>query len=94
MKVRYTRRAFVDREEIFAYIDRRNARVAREMKAFINERIASLGNNPHRSRLIRDPNVHAHWVGRYPYIVYYRVSEDEVWVIHIRHAAREPWAGD
>ena len=35
MKVRYTWQAFADREEIFAYIDRRNARAAREMKAFI-----------------------------------------------------------
>jgi plasmid stabilization system protein ParE len=35
MRVRYTSRAFADREEIFAYIDQRNPRAAREIKAFI-----------------------------------------------------------
>jgi toxin ParE1/3/4 len=46
MKVRYTPRAFADREEIFAYLDERNPRVAREVKAFIKRRIATLAQNP------------------------------------------------
>lgn len=94
MKVRYTRRAFADREEIFEYLDRRNLRAAREVKAFIKQRIVNLGTHPQRSRLLRDLGVHAHWVGRYPYIIYYRIEGDEVWIIHIRHAARRPWEGE
>ena len=94
MRVRYTPRAFADREEIFAYLDQRNPRAAREVKAFIKQRIASLGENPGRSRLIRELGVHAHWLGRYPYIIYHRVMGDEVRIIHIRHAARRPWEGE
>jgi addiction module RelE/StbE family toxin len=94
MRVRYTPRAFADREEIFAYLDRRNPRAAREVKTLIKQRIISLGDNPKRSRLIKDLGVHAHWLGRYPYIIYYRVVGDEVWIIHIRHAARRPWEGE
>jgi plasmid stabilization system protein ParE len=93
MKVRYTLRAFADREAIFDYLDQHNPRAAREVKGFIKQRIASLGENPNRSPMIRGLGVRAHWLGRYPYIVYYRVEGDEVRIVHIRHVAREPWRG-
>ena len=94
MRVRYTPRAFADREAIFTYLDRRNPRAARDVKAYIKKRILDLGSLSRRSPLIPDLGVHALWLGRYPYIVYYRVGRDEVSIIHIRHAARQPWSGD
>jgi plasmid stabilization system protein ParE len=93
MKVRYTPRAFADREQIYAYLDRLNPRAAREVKSFIKQRIASLADSPSRSPLIKEFGVHAHWLGRYPYVIYYRIVGDEVRIIHIRHVAREPWRG-
>jgi toxin ParE1/3/4 len=93
MRVRYTPRAFADREAIFEYLDKRNPRAAREVKAFIDKRIDSLEHFPERHRLIKELNVRALWHGRYPYIVYYHVGKDEVSIIHIRHAARRPWQG-
>ena len=94
MRVRYTPRAFADREAIFVYLDQRNPRAAREVKAFIRKRIVELGDLPRRSKIIEEFGVHARWLGRYPYIVYYRVGRDEVSIVHIRHAARRPWAGE
>jgi plasmid stabilization system protein ParE len=94
MRVRYTPRAFADREEIFAYLEQRGPQAARDIKSFIAARIASLGDSPRRSRLIKGLGVHAHWLGRYPYIIYYRVAVDEVHILHIRHAARRPWQGE
>ena len=94
MRVRYTPRAFADREEIYTYLDHRNPRAAREVKSFIKQRIASLADNPSRSPLIKELGVHAHWLGRYPYIIYYRIVENEVWIVHIRHVTREPWRGE
>jgi toxin ParE1/3/4 len=29
--------------------------------------------------------------GRYPYRIFYRVSGDRLEILHIHHAAREPW---
>ena len=29
--------------------------------------------------------------GRYPYRIFYRVRDDAVEILHIHHAAREPW---
>jgi plasmid stabilization system protein ParE len=93
MRVRYTLRAFADREAIFEYLDKRNPRAAREVKAYIEKRVNGLQTFPNRHRLIKELNVRALWLGRYPYIVYYRVGKDEVSIIHIRHAARRPWQG-
>jgi toxin ParE1/3/4 len=94
MRVRYTPRSFADREAIFDYIDRRNPRAAREVKAFIEKRISELGDSLVRHRMIANLGVHALWLGRYPYIVYYRVGRDEIAIIHIRHASRRPWEGE
>ena len=93
MRVRYTRRAFADREAIFDYLDQRDPRAARNVKAFIKKKIADLSYSPRRARIVRDLGVHALWLGRYPYIVYYRVQNDEVVIVHIRHGARKPWTG-
>ena len=54
MRVRYTPRAFADREEIFAYLDARNPHAARDVKRFIKERVAGLASNPRRSPLIEE----------------------------------------
>ncbi len=94
MRVLYTPRAFADRDTIFDYINRRNPRAAREVKAFIEKRISELGDLAIRHRVIQKLGVHALWLGRYPCIVYYRVGRDEVAIVHIRHAARRPWEGE
>jgi plasmid stabilization system protein ParE len=94
MRVRYTPRAFADREAIFDYIDRRNPRAALEVKTYIEKRISELGNSVFRHRMIPNLGVYALWLGRYPYIVYYRVVRDEIAIVHIRHAARRPWEGE
>jgi toxin ParE1/3/4 len=94
MRVRYTPRAFADREAIFEYINRRNPRAAQEIKTFLEKRISALGDLEIRHRVIPKLGVHALWVGRYPYIIYYRVDNEEISIVHIRHAARRSWVGE
>jgi plasmid stabilization system protein ParE len=31
---------------------------------------------------------------RYPYKIFYRLRDDAVEILHIRHTARRAWAGD
>lgn len=38
-----------------------------------------------------EPSVRELSIVRYPYKVYYQIEKDEVWIVHIRHAARRPW---
>lgn len=59
MRVRYTPRAFADREAIFEYLDKRNPRAAREVKAYIDKRVKGLENFPERHRPIKQLNVRA-----------------------------------
>jgi len=93
MRVRYTPRAFADREAIFEYLDQHNPQAARNVKAFIDQKIASLSYAPRRVRFVKGLGVHSFWLGRYPYIVYYRIDGDVVSVVHIRHGSRRPWTG-
>jgi toxin ParE1/3/4 len=93
VRVRYTKRAFADREAIFECLNQRDPRAAQKVKAFIKQKIADLSHSPRRARVIKDLGVHALWLGRYPYIVYYRVNGDVVSIVHIRHGARRPWTG-
>jgi len=93
MRVRYTRRAFADRQAIFEYLNQYDPRAAQRVKEFIKEKINSLTYSPRRARFVQDLGVHSLWLGRYPYIVYYRVQDDVVSIVHIRHAARRPWTG-
>lgn len=37
------------------------------------------------------PGVRVASLGRYPYKIFYRVRDDAVEILHIHHAAREPW---
>lgn len=33
-------------------------------------------------------------VPRYPYKVYYELTDEAVWILHIRDARRRPWIDD
>jgi plasmid stabilization system protein ParE len=46
MKVRYTRRAFADRESIFDYLEKKSPAAAREVQAFIDTQITTLETLP------------------------------------------------
>jgi plasmid stabilization system protein ParE len=65
-----------------------------EVKGFIARRIAQLGDTPVRHPMVAGLDVHALYLGRYPYIVYYRVGQDEISIVYIRHAVRRPWQGE
>jgi len=46
MRVRYTPRAFAEREEIFSYLNARNPQAARKVVGLIKRRIGELGDRP------------------------------------------------
>jgi plasmid stabilization system protein ParE len=93
MRVRYTVRAQADLDAIFTYLDQRAPSAARSVKEMIERRIASLAYFPLAAPDTDEPGIRELTIVRYPYKVYYEVAADEVWIIHIRHAARRPWQG-
>ncbi len=91
MRVRYTRRAQSDLESIYTYLDQRAPAAARTVKESIERRIVSLADFPLMAPETDEPGIRELTIVRYPYKVYYEVVNEEVWIIHIRDARRQPW---
>jgi toxin ParE1/3/4 len=91
MKVRYTKRAFANRERIFDYLDERNPQAARAVVGLIHQRIIELGDQPYKGRRTNKPNIYTVWITPYRYRIFYRISGDEVVILQIRHTSRRPW---
>jgi plasmid stabilization system protein ParE len=93
MIVRYTRRAEIDLARILDYLDERSPKGALNVKRAIKRTIDAIADNPTIGRSAPRGPVRGAAVGRYPYLVYWTIEADEVWLIHIRHGARRPWSG-
>jgi plasmid stabilization system protein ParE len=57
MKVRYTLRAFAERERIFEYLDARNPKAAHAVVGLIKQRIEELGEQPNKGRRTNRPGI-------------------------------------
>jgi plasmid stabilization system protein ParE len=77
MRVRYTARAFAERERIFSYLEARNPQAARRVIGLIMQRIDELGSEPYKGRPTDRGGLFTLWVRP----------------IHIRHTSRKPWRG-
>ena len=53
--------------------------------------IEDLAENPLASPRTSDLDIHVKILGRYRYKIFYSVAPDFVEIIHVRHAARQPW---
>ena len=91
MRVRYTPEAFADRERIFEYLRERSSSGARNVMGSIRDAVKLLSDQPYSGYKTDDPDVRVRFVIRYPYKIFYRVRADTVEILHIHHAAREPW---
>ena len=94
MRVRYSPRAFADREAIFAYIEERSPQGARNVKRAIINAVRLLGSHPYMAPPTDVPGVRELSVPRRPYKVYYRIERSEIWIVHIRDARRKPGQGE
>jgi toxin ParE1/3/4 len=93
MKVRFSSQAFADREQIFEYLHARSPSGAHNVLASIREAVALLADQPYSGYPTDDPEVRVKFVVRYPYKIFYRVRDDVVEIVHIRHTSRRPWSG-
>ena len=91
MIVRYSRRAQNDLASILRYIEERSPRGADKVKVAIKRTVETIGQNPNLGHPTGRDGTRGSPVGRYPYLVYWTVETNEVWIVHIRHAARQPW---
>jgi toxin ParE1/3/4 len=94
MRIRYTPEAFSDREGIFEYLRERSPSGARNVLANIRAAVSELREQPHSGYRADEPEVRVKFLIRYPYKIFYRIRNDVVEIVHIRHTSRRPWRGE
>ena len=92
MKVVYTEPALQDLDEITAWLHANYPGVGRALEHRLSIVVAHIARWPESMRRsTRQPDIRVAPLGRYPYKIFYRVRDDAIEILHIHHAAREPW---
>jgi toxin ParE1/3/4 len=90
VKLRYTRRAAAELEEILAYIEVRSPVGARHVQARIQTIVNLLLRHPHAGQRTSNDRLRRMGAAPYPYLIFYEVTEEEIVIHGVRHAARRP----
>lgn len=88
LPVRYAPAALAEIDGIYDYIARDNPSAAAKVLSEIRDAILLLSAFPEKARKMRRRGMFALPLSRYPYIVFFRVSRDEIEILHVRHGAR------
>jgi toxin ParE1/3/4 len=92
MKIVYTAAAQNDLREIGAWLATHYPLVGPRVERRIRDVVAHIARWPESTpQSAKREGVRVVPLGRYPYKIFYRVTADAVEVLHIHHAAREPW---
>ena len=90
MNVVFAPRAFRDLEIINAYVRERSSPAAQRVLGAIKSSIDALSFFPLIGPLVDDARHRRMPVLRFPYVIFYRVADDELLILHIRHTSRRP----
>ena len=90
MRVRYTRKPSPILLAIADYIRERNPTAAVKVETAIRSSIDLLADFPGLGRDRPDLEARALGIPRYAYTAYYRIEDEEVWIVHIRDDRRRP----
>jgi toxin ParE1/3/4 len=92
MKVVYTEEALKDLDAIADWLFVHYPTAAPAVERRIRSIVAHIARWPESARRSASrPDVRMASLGRYPYKIFYRVTDDAVEILHIHHAARQPW---
>jgi toxin ParE1/3/4 len=89
MKLRYAPRAYADIADIYEYIAKHNGRAAAAVVQRIRTTCELVASFPDLGRETDISGVRVFPIARFPYLVYYRLRENELVIIHVRHARRD-----
>lgn len=90
MNVVFAPRALRDLDSIAAYLTARSPSGARNVLAAIKSSLDALSDFPEIGPVVDDAGHRRLPVLRYPYVVFYRIADDDLFILHIRHASRRP----
>ena len=92
MKVEYSNRALADLRKLSAGSQATfGHRVAAALETRIRAIVEQIRQAPESApRVEQRPGVHVVPLIRYPYKIFYRIIDDTVRILHIRHTSRRP----
>jgi plasmid stabilization system protein ParE len=90
LRLRYTLPALGDLSAILDYIAVRSPRGAGRVQARIKTLTEILAQYPYIGRRTDDPTIRRIAATPHPYLIFYEVTETEVIIHAVRHAARNP----
>jgi plasmid stabilization system protein ParE len=96
MKVEYSNRALADLRKLSAGSQATfGHRVAAALEARIRAIVEQIRQAPESApRVEQRPGVRIVPLIRYPYKIFYRILDDTVRILHIRHTSRRPWENE
>ncbi|MBZ0141497.1 MAG: type II toxin-antitoxin system RelE/ParE family toxin [Pseudorhodoplanes sp.] len=91
-RVRFTDEALRDLDGIADYLANQYPGLGAAVELRIRIIVAHIRRWPESARRSAGrPDIRVVPLGRFPYRIFYRVLADTVEILHIHHAAREPW---
>ena len=92
MRLRYTRRALAELDEVLSFIEAQSPRGALSVKRRIEEIMALLVQHPQAGPLTSKGRLRRIVAYPYPYLIYYQANESEIVIHGVRHGARRPFS--
>lgn len=90
MRLRYTREALADLDGLLDHIVKHSPQGARRVQARIKAVIDLLLPHPQIGRTTSRRGMRRMVASPYPYLIFYRATEDEIVIHGVRHASRRP----
>lgn len=90
VNVRYTRRALAQIDAALTYIEAQSPQGAAHVRDRIIALVSLLQEQPYAGRATSRRNVRRLPANPYPYLIDYRVGENEIVILRFRHSARRP----
>jgi toxin ParE1/3/4 len=95
MKIIFTEAALSDLNQTFEYLTSNYPTLVRPVEQRIDSVLARLQDWPESARKVTQrTNVRVAPLVRYPYRIFYRITNEAIEIVHIRHTLRRPWEDD
>ena len=89
MRIRYTRTALQDLNDIYAYIAQDNSNAANRVISALRETIDLIGHFPELGRRGTVAGTREFVAARLPYVIVYQTTQNELQILNVFHGARD-----